>query len=61
MRDPNGLESMTVIDFREAALRQQLRQALIKMDDVLSRGSEDLGLDVDKAGYLVLTEGEDLE
>lgn len=52
---------MTVIDFREAALRQQLRQALIRIDDVLSRGSEDLGLDVDKAGYLVLTEGEDLE
>lgn len=52
---------MNVIDFREAAARQGLRTAWLDMDDVLSRGSQDLGLDEDSAGFLVLTEGEDLD
>ncbi|WP_299396717.1 hypothetical protein [Pelagibius sp.] len=52
---------MNVIDFREAAARQGVRTARLDMDDVLSRGSQDLGLDEDNAGFLVLTEGEDFE
>jgi len=52
---------MNVIDFREAAARQGLRTAWLEVDDVLSRGSQDLGLDEDSAGFLVLTEGEDFE
>ncbi len=54
-------KDMNVIDFREAAARQGLRTAWLDMDDVLSRGSQDLGLDEDSAGFLVLTEGEDLD
>lgn len=51
---------MTVIDF-QAAREQRAATSSIDIDDLVLRGSEELGLEVDTAGYLVLTEGEDFE
>ena len=52
---------MTVIDFQEEVLRRAERPPRLEVDDLLSRASQDLGLDKDKAGYLVLIEGIDFD
>jgi hypothetical protein len=42
------------------AFRQRETDCL-ELDDLVSRAGDDLGLEVDAVGYLVLTEGEDFE
>ncbi|MEO3430548.1 hypothetical protein AAFN88_16960 [Pelagibius sp. CAU 1746] len=37
------------------------RDRFLKVDDLLSRGGDDLGLDVDPSGRLVLVEGRDFD
>lgn len=51
---------MTVIDF-QAAIQQRAAGGRLDIDDLVLRGSEELGLEVDTEGYLVLTEGEDFD
>lgn len=64
---------MTLIDFRRAsgfrgvsifpsnAVFEVADDAFLGIDDILSRGGDDLGLDVDKTGHLVLVEGKDFD
>ncbi|NIA68993.1 hypothetical protein HBA54_10350 [Pelagibius litoralis] len=52
---------MTVIDFQAAAIQHRAPAVRLDLDDLVLRGSEELGLEVDTEGYLVLTEGEDFD
>lgn len=55
---------MTLFEFRNTGGALQVSEAgdsPLELDDVLSFGGDDLGLDVDSSGHLVLTEGVDFE
>jgi hypothetical protein len=55
---------MTLFDFRTNRPLQQggeFDRGSLELDDLLSFGGDDLGLDVDSDGHLVLTEGVDFE
>ena len=55
---------MTLFDFRTRSVLLQGPEPdsnSLELDDVLSFGGDDLGLDIDSSGHLVLTEGVDFE
>ena len=59
-----GRQDMTLFDFRASGDPPpglDLDSDRLELDDVLSFGGDDLGLDVDSSGHLVLTEGVDFE
>jgi hypothetical protein len=59
-----GRQDMTLFDFRSTggiAPDSETGDGHLELDDVLSFGGDDLGLDVDSSGHLVLTEGVDFE
>ena len=59
-----GRQDMTLYDYRASGalvLGDESGGSRLEIDDVLSFGGDDLGLDVDSNGHLVLTEGVDFE
>ena len=55
---------MTLFEFRTGSvLLQDIEPggSHLELDDLLSFGGDDLGLDIDAKGHLVLTEGVDFE
>jgi hypothetical protein len=54
---------MTLFDYRNtgSVLVNADGGGCLELDDLLSFGGDDLGLDVDPSGHLVLTEGVDFE
>jgi hypothetical protein len=59
-----GRQDMTLFDFRASGGLPpglDLESDRLELDDLLSFGGDDLGLDVDSSGHLVLTEGVDFE
>lgn len=55
------IELRELFGLRQNGLAGLSYDRILKVDDLLSRGSDDLGLDVDASGYLVLVEGGDSE
>lgn len=59
------LRTMLLFEFRGASdawadsLQSTTSDSTLSLDDVLSYASDDLGLEVDESGHLVLTEGID--
>lgn len=55
---------MTLFDYRASSvlfIDADRASGQLQIDDVLSFGGDDLGLDVDSSGHLVLTEGVDFD
>ena len=55
---------MTLFEYRNTGALLPVSEAggsHLEIDDVLSFGGDDLGLDIDSSGHLVLTEGVDFE
>ena len=54
---------MTLFDYRasDAVMLGSAGSRFLELDDLLSFGGDDLGLDIDLSGHLVLTEGVDFE
>jgi len=52
---------MTHFDFRTPADPSLEEAVSLGVDDLLSRSGDDLGLDVDASGHLVLVEGRDFD
>ena len=52
---------MTLFDFRAPADSSPDDVVFLGVDDLLSRSGDDLGLDVDASGHLVLVEGRDFD
>jgi hypothetical protein len=59
-----GRQDMTLFEFRASGGLPpglDLGSGHLELDDVLSFGGDELGLDIDSSGHLVLTEGVDFE
>lgn len=52
---------MTLFDFLPPADPSPDDAAFLRVDDLLSRSGDDLGLDVDARGRLILVEGRDFD
>ena len=55
---------MTLFDYRASdamLLGSAAGSRFLELDDLLSFGGDDLGLDIDLSGHLVLTEGVDFD
>jgi len=61
------LRTMSLFEFRGQSdawtdsLQPATSDSSLSLDDVLSYGSDDLGLEVDDSAYLILTEGHDFD
>ncbi len=56
-----GRLGMTLFDFRPPADPSPGDAVSLGVDDLLSRSGDDLGLDVDARGRLILVEGRDFD
>ncbi|WP_193368138.1 hypothetical protein [Pelagibius marinus] len=52
---------MSLFDFRPPADPSPEDTVFLRVDDLLSRSGDDLGLDIDASGHLVLVEGRDFD
>jgi hypothetical protein len=52
---------MILLEFPAPAVPPPEDAVILEVDDLLSRSGDDLGLDVDASGHLILVEGRDFD